>query len=51
MDGTLAVLAKYPDAVTIFVRPESIVDLEQRLRLRGTESEAAIERTAEGRTA
>jgi guanylate kinase len=44
VDGTLAVLAKYPDAVTIFVRPESIEDLERRLRLRGTESEAAIER-------
>jgi guanylate kinase len=47
VDGTLAVLAKYPDAVTIFLRPDSIADLEQRLRLRGTESEAAIERRLE----
>jgi guanylate kinase len=44
VDGTLAVLEKYPDAVTIFVRPESIEELERRLRLRGTESEAAIQR-------
>ncbi len=44
VDGTLAVLEKYPDAATIFVRPESIEDLERRLRLRGTETDAAIER-------
>jgi guanylate kinase len=42
--GTLAVLQKYPDAVTIFVRPDSFEDLEQRLRGRGTESEEAIQR-------
>ena len=47
VDGTLAVLEKFPDAVTIFVRPDSIADLEQRLRLRGTESEAAIQRRLE----
>jgi guanylate kinase len=40
----MAVLERYPDAVTLFVRPDSIEDLERRLRLRGTESEAAIER-------
>ena len=32
VDGTLAVLEKYPDAVTIFVRPDSIEELERRLR-------------------
>jgi guanylate kinase len=47
VDGTLAVLERYPDAVTIFVRPESIEDLERRLRRRGTESEAAIQRRLE----
>ena len=44
VDGTLAVLKKYPDAVTFFVRPDSIEDLERRLRGRGTESEDAIQR-------
>jgi guanylate kinase len=47
VEGTLAVLRQYPDAVTIFVRPESVDELERRLRLRGTESEAAIERRLE----
>jgi guanylate kinase len=47
VDGTLAVLEKYPDAVTIFVRPDSIEELERRLRLRGTESQAAIDRRLE----
>ncbi len=47
VDGTLAVLARYPDAVTVFVRPDSIEDLERRLRRRGTESEAAIGRRLE----
>ncbi|HJU10522.1 MAG TPA: guanylate kinase [Candidatus Binataceae bacterium] len=32
------------DAVTIFVLPPSFTELEERLRRRGTESEAAIER-------
>jgi guanylate kinase len=47
VEGTLAVLEKYPGAVTIFVRPDSIEDLERRLRLRGTETEAAIQRRLE----
>jgi guanylate kinase len=47
VDGTMAVLERYPDAVTLFVRPDSIEDLERRLRLRGTESEAAIQRRLE----
>ena len=47
VDGTLAVLERYPDAVTLFVRPESIEDLERRLRRRGTESEAALQRRLE----
>ncbi len=44
VQGTLAVLEQYPDAVTIFVRPESVAELERRLRNRGTETEEAIER-------
>lgn len=47
VDGTLAVLEKYPCAVTIFVRPDSLEELERRLRQRGTESEAAIQRRLE----
>jgi guanylate kinase len=47
VDGTLAVLARYPQAITIFVRPESIEELERRLRGRGTESEDAIQRRLE----
>jgi guanylate kinase len=47
VDGTLAVLEKYPGAVTVFVRPDSIEELERRLRRRGTESEPAIQRRLE----
>jgi guanylate kinase len=47
VEGTLAVLRQYPEAVTIFVRPESVDELERRLRRRGTESEAAIQRRLE----
>jgi guanylate kinase len=47
VQGTLAVLDHYPNAVTIFVRPSSLAELERRLRDRGTESEAAIERRLE----
>lgn len=45
--GTMAVLQQFPSAVTIFVRPSSIAELERRLRARGTESEAAIARRLE----
>jgi guanylate kinase len=49
MQGTQAVLRLYPDAVTIFVRPETqdaetLEELERRLRSRGTESESSIQR-------
>jgi guanylate kinase len=47
VQGTLAVLQHYPDAVTIFIEPISVTDLERRLRLRGTETEAAIQRRLE----
>jgi guanylate kinase len=43
VQGTIAVLEHYPDAVTIFIRPVSVEELERRLRARGTESEAAIQ--------
>ncbi|HVX14713.1 MAG TPA: guanylate kinase [Pirellulales bacterium] len=47
VQGTLAVLERYPGAVTIFVRPSSLAELERRLRDRGTESESALERRLE----
>jgi guanylate kinase len=47
VQGTLAVLRHYPEAITIFVRPSSLAELERRLRDRGTESEAAIARRLE----
>lgn len=47
VQGTLAVLEHYPQAVTIFVRPSSLGELERRLRDRGTESEAALARRLE----
>lgn len=47
VQGTLAVLQHYPDAVTIFVRPSSVDELERRLRDRGTENEAALQRRLE----
>jgi guanylate kinase len=43
----LAVIEQYPEAVTIFIEPESLEQLERQLRGRGTESEEAIERRLE----
>jgi guanylate kinase len=45
--GTRAVVERYPDAVTIFVQPETLEELERRLRKRGTESEGALQRRLE----
>lgn len=42
--GALQVLERFPDAVTIFVHPGSLAELERRLRGRGTEQEADIQR-------
>lgn len=44
VEGTRSVLKRYPDALTIFVRPDSLEELERRLRSRATDSEEAIER-------
>ncbi len=44
VQGAAAVVQQYPHAVTIFVRPASIEELERRLRGRGTEDEAALQR-------
>ena len=44
VQGALAVLQGYPEAITIFVRPGSMAELEKRLRNRGTESQESIQR-------
>jgi guanylate kinase len=54
VQGTMAVLQRYPQAITIFVHPSSTCDpgndlaeIERRLRQRGTESEESIQRRLE----
>ncbi len=44
VDGAGEVLRQFPEAVTIFIRPDSVEELERRLRARGTESEDAVQR-------
>lgn len=44
VQGARCVTRRFPDALTIFLRPSSLEELQRRLRLRGTESEAAIQR-------
>jgi guanylate kinase len=44
VQGAQAVVERCPDAITIFVRPSSLKELERRLRGRGTESEEALQR-------
>ena len=44
VQGALAVLQDYPQAITIFVHPGSVAELEKRLRNRGTESQESIQR-------
>jgi len=47
VQGALAVLDHHPEAITIFVHPGSMHELEKRLRHRGTESDSAIARRLE----
>lgn len=44
VDGALAALEHHPHAITIFLHPGSVEELERRLRSRGTDSEESIER-------
>ena len=44
VEGAAKVVEKYPQAITIFLSPESAEELERRLRDRGTETEEAIKR-------
>lgn len=42
VQGALKIMEKYPRAVTIFIEPPGLKELEQRLKKRGTETEDAI---------
>jgi len=43
VEGALDVLQEIPSAITIFIHPGSLAELERRLRSRATESEDSIE--------
>lgn len=45
--GAMTVVERYPDAITIFLHPGSIDELERRLRGRGTESAESLQRRLE----
>ena len=47
IQGARSVLESMPDAITIFVQPRNIEELERRLRGRKSEPEAAIQRRLE----
>ena len=47
VEGALQVMKKYPDVLSIFIVPPSFEVLEKRLRNRGTEDEATIEKRLE----
>ena len=47
VEGAAKVLEVFPDAISIFIHPGSLEELEKRLRGRGTESEAALARRLE----
>jgi len=47
VDGTLSVIKEQPDAITIFVHPGSIEELERRLQSRGTDTQQSILRRLE----
>lgn len=44
VQGATNVMQRYPDAVTIFLETPSVDEYERRLRARGTETEAVIQR-------
>jgi guanylate kinase len=44
VQGALAVVQRFGDAITIFLRPSLRKELERRLRDRGTETEEALRR-------
>jgi len=47
VEGAMTVVESFQDAITIFLHPGSMEELERRLRERGTDSEEAIARRLE----
>ncbi|MFC1567294.1 guanylate kinase [Thermodesulfobacteriota bacterium] len=47
VQGTIQLLERYPDSITIFILPPSFEILRERLESRGTDSKAVIERRLE----
>ena len=47
VQGAMKVIDSYSDAITIFVKPSSLEELERRLRGRGTETEERIQHRLE----
>jgi len=47
VQGTIRLLERYPESVTIFVMPPSIEELKRRLKLRNTDSSEVIARRLE----
>ena len=47
VEGAMSVLDQCPDAITIFLHPGGIDELERRLRTRGTEREELVRRRLE----
>lgn len=47
VQGTLAVVDRHPDAITLFLKPSTPEELERRLRDRGTERPEALARRLE----
>ncbi len=48
VQGAIQIKGAFPEAVTLFVLPPSMVELEQRLRRRGTEAAASVQRRLGG---
>ncbi|MCW5937053.1 MAG: guanylate kinase [Fimbriimonadaceae bacterium] len=48
VQGALEVMRKRPEALTIFLLPPSLEELERRIRSRGQDDEATIQRRLEG---
>jgi guanylate kinase len=48
VQGAMNVMREFPEAITIFIEPPNLEELERRLRRRGTESDESIRRRLEG---
>lgn len=44
VQGALQIMQKYPDALTVFLMPPDLAELEKRLRERATEDEATLQK-------